>query len=175
MDEASLGILQQRVAAIRLRIRSYQALLVDYEAVIADLEKDKGRRVPKTRRKVVKGVEGKLATAFMCSIPPSVKVKIQAPETWDGKAPIPEVLALENAARDAAFYLYGRRTGPGYSVSLKPPRLDNGWIMTRIIVIPQGEEHRERLGKKLTEARDRALAALTKAGAKLLDPAPVSA
>ncbi len=72
----------------------------------------------------MKGMVGVQARAGYTTIPPGVRVQVRAPEGgWDGKTPIPEVMAAEHAIRDAAFYLYGRKTGPGFTLSLKPSKL----------------------------------------------------
>lgn len=156
-----------------------KALLTSYEVVLDDLKRvppkaPVGIRLP-TKAPSMSGVPGH---ASYTTTPPEVRVRVRAPEKpWNGRDPILAAMVAEHAIRDAAFYLFGRRTGPGYTLSLKPTRLiaEEGcaWIETRVMVIPKDEPHRDRLVKKLAAACDRARIALKKTGVVLVEEVPV--
>lgn len=149
-----------------------KATLASYAAVLADLKGTNGTRLPTketTVGKLAEAVAGVVAEAAFTVAPPEVRVRIKAPEpVWDGKAPIKHVMVIERAIRDASFFLFGRQTGPGYTLALKAPRLteDGQWIETKVRVVPFAHEPQGRISKKLQLACDRARKALLASGTK---------
>lgn len=109
-------------------------------------------------------LDGRRALIFLKVVPPSLRLRVASVEGLDRDA----VDAVELAMRNAVFYLYGHRTGPGYTLSLQPVRpVKDGealWLETRVQVIPKDADRVSLaldIGKAMTRARD----ALVKMGA----------
>lgn len=104
--------------------------------------------------------------------PPTINIRVRLEKAWDGVEPIAQVNALEHALRDAAWFLYGRRTSPGYTVTLHPTTTVGDpipiWLATKVTVIPKNEKNRDRLARLLHKAAERARESLRKSGALLV-------
>lgn len=175
--------LEERRDVVLRQIAALQKTVVSFDAVITDLRNGKrlgvftipgeSTRLPKGEKTVPKMSEVAAtieSEATFTTTPPEVRVRVKAPEDpWDGKTAGPHVTIVENAMRDAVFFLFGRRTGPGYALSLKPPQLteDGKWIETRVRAMPRPDEPRDRIARSVQLACDRARRALLKAGTKV--------
>lgn len=118
-------------------------------------------------------LDGRRALIFLRMTPPSLRLRVASVEGVDRDA----VDAVELAMRNAVFYLYGHRTGPGYTLSLQPVRPvkegDLVWIETRVQVIPKDIDRVSLaldIGKAMIRARD----ALVKMGAGVESPDEVA-
>lgn len=125
----------------------------------------------------MKNLAGAVGQVTLDLMPPTIRVKVTVFEVtmgWEATQ------AVEHALRDAAWALYGKKTGPGYPIRLEPSTAasSNGaggfMVEARVTVVPKGETDRARLQRYLEKAVDRARFALRKLDVTVVEPDALS-